>query len=215
MRKKNLLENIKINYIYNKDNKDFIAYYENTRREFCNIIEESIDEHVLQIFLEKHPLLFLKVSPLSLFLLSRKRCALYSKIRLGDFETDFAFVHADSGGAHWVFIEIERADVKLFNKKGDMSSNLNHAFRQVTNWQSWIKDNKAYAQSFLGKLQRSSGINKETMFCADPSFIIIIGRRSTVSSDDNRLRVEMCNNYSRLTIMTYDRLLEPFSFFHL
>lgn len=163
--------------------------------------------------MEKHPLLLFNTELRFFFPFATRRCALFSKIKLGEcFETDFAFVHADSTGACWLFIELERADVKLFNKNGDMSSHLSHAFRQITDWKSWIKDHKAYAESRLGKLQKSAGIYKDVEFCVDPEFIIIIGRRSTLTEDCNRRRIEICNSDRRLKIMTYDRLIEPHNF---
>ncbi|MDN3515420.1 MAG: DUF4263 domain-containing protein [Candidatus Brocadia sp.] len=210
--KKNLLENIKP-YIYNKDNSGFFNQYETARKGFGNILNKPNSENVLQKYLEKHPILFLNAGLKGFFPFASRRCAFFSKIQLGEcFETDFAFVHADSTGACWFFIEIERADVELFNKKGDMKPSLSHAIRQITDWQSWIKDNKPYAQSRLDELLKSVGIHKDTEFFVDPKFIIIIGRRPTLNKDTNRRRIEIHNQNPRLEIITYDRLTEPFSF---
>lgn len=212
LNKKNLLEDIKP-YIYNKDNSEFFTHYETARKGFDNIINKANDERVLQKYLEDYPILLLNAGLKDFLPFASRRCALFSKIQLGEcFETDFAFVHADSGGAWWFFIELERADVNLFNKNGDMSSHLSHAFRQITDWQSWIKDHKAYAQSCFGKLQRSAGIYHNVKFCTEPKFIIIIGRRSMLNEDTNRRRIEIHNQNPRLEIITYDRLIEPFCF---
>lgn len=212
LNKKNLLENIKPFITYNKDNNKFLTYYETARNDFDKIINKSADEHILQEYLEKHPILFTNVGLIGLFPYISRRSALFSKIKFGEcFETDFAYVHADSSGACWYFIELERADKKMFKKNGDMSSHFNHAYRQILDWQSWIKDNRAYAQSRLGELQKSVHIYKEAMFCVEPIFIIIIGRRWMLNKDTNRRRIEIQNNNPRLKLITYDRLIESFN----
>lgn len=204
MNKKNLLEKLDIPL------SKFNDYYENTRQEFQRIVDANVIEESLQKYLEENPLLLLNAGLGSAFPFARKRCALFSKLKFAErYVIDFSFVHADSSGANWIFIELERSDMKLFNKKGDMSKHLNHAYRQIMDWQAWIKDNRAYAQDILGKLQTSCGITKETVFSIDPNFVIIIGRRQVLNDDTIRRRNEFCNNNSRLKIITYDRLLDP------
>ncbi|MFQ5715299.1 MAG: Shedu anti-phage system protein SduA domain-containing protein [Candidatus Scalinduaceae bacterium] len=211
--KKNLLENTKINYVYNKNKKGFFTYYERSIKKFDKIIKESNGERIIQKYLEKNPILLLNAGLKGFFPFASRRCALFSKVELGEcFEPDLSFVHADSTGACWTFIELKTANVKLFNKNGDMSRYLNRAHKQIIQWQSWIKDNKAYAQARLGELQKSARIYKDAEFCMEPRFVIIIGRRSTLNKDNNRLRIEMCNSNPRLEIVTYDRLIEPFRF---
>jgi len=211
LHKENLLEDIKP-YIQNKDNSEIFNQYETARKRFETILNKPNKEYIIQKYLEKHPILLLNAGIKGFFPFASRRCALFSKIQLGEcFETDFAFVHTDSCGASWFFIELERTDVNLFNKSGDMSSHLSHALRQITDWQSWIKDNKSYAQSRLGELQKSVGIHKDTEFFVDPKFIIIIGRRSMLNKDTNRRRIEIQNHNPRLEIVTYDRLIGPFN----
>jgi hypothetical protein len=210
MDKRNLLENIKPYIkVYGK-NAAFNNYYEVSRKDFLKIIDKSTTEEPLQEYLEKHPLLLLNAGLRLFFPFGLRRCALFRNSRFAErYIVDFSFVHVDSTGANWVFIELERSDVNLFNKKGDMSRHLNHAFRQITDWQAWIKDNKAYAEDILGRLQNSAGIKEETNFSTDPNFVIIIGRRKMLNEETVRRRNELCNNHPRLRIMTYDRLLEP------
>lgn len=209
MNKKNLLENFNWRIYANDKNIAFNEYYETLRNEFKNIVDSTDKEELLQSYLEENPLLLLNAGLRFAFPFARRRSALFSKLQLAErYIVDFSFVHADSTGANWIFIELERSDVKLFNQKGDMSRHLNHAYRQIMDWQAWIKDNKAYAQDILGKLQASYGITKETNFSSDPNFVIIIGRRQMLDNDTIRRRNELCNNNGRLKIITYDRLLE-------
>lgn len=208
--KKNLLENINIYIKAHDKNTEFNNYYETSRKEFQKIVDSGAKEESLHEYLEENPLLLLNAGIRFAFPFARKRCALFSKLPFAErYVIDLSFVHADSTGTNWVFIELEKSDVKLFNKKGDMSQYLNHAYRQVMDWQAWIKDNKAYAQDILGRLQVSAGITKETNFSTDPYFVIIIGRRQMLTDGDKRRRNELCNSNPRLKILTYDRLLEP------
>ena len=139
------------------------------------------------------------------------RCVLFSKIRLGEMYCDFAYSQADSDGAYWVFIEIERADAQLFTRAGDPTRTLSHALRQTLEWQSWLRDHADFARHQLRRLQRRRGLcTASERFWRAPQFMIVIGRRGQLNERTNRLRVELCNACPRLQIITYDRLIDPF-----
>jgi len=214
MNRPNLLENITHIKIHGK-NTTFNNYFRTAQEEFKKIVDTSVTEKPLQEFLEKHPLLLLNAGLKFFYPFGTRRCALFKKSRFAErYIVDFSFVHVDSTGANWFFIELERSDVDLFNKKGDPSKHLNHALRQILDWQAWIKDNRPYAQNILDRLQMSADIKKETNFSTDPNFVIIIGRRKMLNEETARRRNELCNSHPRLKIITYDRLLEPIDFFN-
>jgi hypothetical protein len=131
MNKKNLLENINYSKFHGTDNA-FNNYYRTAQEEFQEIVDTSVTEQPLQEFLEKHPLLLLNAGLKFFYPFGTRRCALFKKSRFAErYIVDFSFVHVDSTGANWFFIELEKSDVDLFNKKGDPSKHLNHALRQT------------------------------------------------------------------------------------
>jgi hypothetical protein len=60
----------------------------------------------------------------------------------------------------------------------------------------------------------SVDIKKEINFSTDPNFVIIIGRVKMLNEETVRRRNELCNSHPRLSIITYDRLLEPITLFN-
>lgn len=141
------------------------------------------NENAVQRCLTANPLLFgpeyLRVIP---------------KHRLGaEFEMDYA-LEKHSGLVD--LVEIESSSLPLFNKKGDPSSHLVHAEQQVIDWLNWIESNNPYARRGL------PGI-------ANPMGFVVIGRSESLSEADiERLRRRNAVFQPRLTILTYDHLLE-------
>jgi len=121
---------------------------------------------------------------------------IYSKVCLGaTYETDFVTYYDKTSGRYWVLIEIEPPNMPLFTKSGDPSRYLTHAIRQVTDWQSWIANNLAYARTFLTDI-------------LDPIGVVVIGRRDSLTEGNKRQLRQILRNNRQIEIMTYDRLIE-------
>jgi len=111
-----------------------------------------------------------------------------------EYETDFAAYFDKTTGRYWTLIELERADVPLFTKKGDPSRHLIHGLRQIHDWQRWVSDNRAYAQKYLTDIE-------------DPIGVLVIGRREQVTEEEAKRLRQMLRDTPKMEIMTYDRLL--------
>ena len=96
----------------------------------------------------------------------------------------------------YIVVEIERSTHKLFTKKGILTASLNTAIGQVRDFQAWLSDNIAYAQTKLPKIQRPDGL-------------VIIGRRKDLAPEmERRLDEENFSRRGHIRIVTYDDLLE-------
>ncbi len=79
-----------------------------------------------------------------------------SKHELGDdFITDFVVRRVDGT---YILVEIEKSTDRLFTAKGRIHSELNDAIGQVRDFQAWIADNRAYAESKLPGIRRPEGL---------------------------------------------------------
>ncbi len=67
---------------------------------------------------------------------------------------DFAWLNDNSDGPEWVLIEIEKPKMRLFNKNGDPSAELNHAIEQVKSWDRYFKDNHGEKKRIFGAVSR-------------------------------------------------------------
>jgi hypothetical protein len=92
-------------------------------------------------------------------------------------------------------VEIENPRHKLFNKNGDFSSAVNHALRQVEDWQEWIEDNLSVVQ-------------KKFPDISSPLGFVVIGRSKNLSKAElRRLARRNINTRGRMKIITYDELI--------
>jgi hypothetical protein len=107
--------------------------------------------------------------------------------RLGsEFVPDFLIGDKNSAGYRWVAVELESPAAKMFNKNGDPSAALNHASRQILNWQHWLKKNLSYATNSI--VENGLGLPD---IDSDVEGLIIIGRRSSIPSDAKLLRRQL------------------------
>ncbi len=118
---------------------------------------------------------------------------LRTKHELGDdFITDFVVRRTND---EYVVVEIENSTDLLFKQDGSFSSSLMAAVAQVRDFQAWISDNIAYAQSKLPGIRHPDGL-------------VVIGRRSELDSImEKRLSEENFSRRGHTRIVTYDDLL--------
>jgi len=141
------------------------------------------NEHDLQRCLTKYPILFglnyRKVLP---------------KHKLGsDLETDYALELTD--GSIDV-MEIEASTHPIYKKNGDPTIALVHAEQQVLDWLAWLDKHSPYAREKLPGLRRACGI-------------VVIGTRAKLNENEKeRLRWRNMMYAGRLTVLTYDDLLD-------
>jgi len=113
-----------------------------------------------------------------------------------EFQADFVLEFPER---RYVMVEIENPNRRLYTGRGQPTADLAHARQQVEDWQQWVEENNAYAQNRLPG-------------CVSPEGLVIIGRRGSLTpADRSRLTRSNINTRGRLTIRTYDDLLESAS----
>lgn len=128
-----------------------------------------------------------------------------------DYSSDFVIITGQSY-SYWIYlVELEPATEKLFTKNGDYARRLNHAIKQVDEWEDWINRNESYFKSSLLKAIKKIDSSFEETFDHTRRFIvsknIIIGRRYMLTPDDNKRRA-IERREKGIDIVTYDRLVE-------
>lgn len=136
---------------------------------------------------------FIKETP---FLLHPNPAQVLSEVSIGlgtEFRLDFLVRQADGT---YVLVEIENPKHKLFTSRGDFSAPVNHAQRQVEDWQQWIEENMLLVQQHYPDMLAPMGM-------------VVIGRSRDLSKEEKvRLARRNSNLRGRLSIMTYDDLIE-------
>jgi len=130
------------------------------------------------------------------FLLHPNPNEIFSEVSIGlgtEYRIDFVIREADGT---YVLVEIENPRHNLFNKSGDFTAAVSHAQRQVEDWQEWIEDNL-------------SSMQKRFPDIVSPRGLVVIGRSINLSAEEKkRLARRNLNTRGRLSIYTYDQLLE-------
>lgn len=120
---------------------------------------------------------------------------IWSEVPIGlgtEFRMDFMIREPDG---EFLLTEIENPRHRLFTKEGDFAVAVNHAQRQVEDWQDWVEDN-------ISTMQKTyPGI-------ISPRGLVIIGRSRGLSDvEERKLRRRNINLRGRLKIITYDELI--------
>jgi hypothetical protein len=135
---------------------------------------------------------FLKVHP---ELICPTYDAPWSKVRFGKHVSDFVFREPCND---YLLVEIEAPHRKLFRNDGHPRQAFTHAVSQINDWLSYLHDNKQKVEQELGLI----GIS------ATPRTMVVIGRSAALTEDNRRMLAVMQGQQPRLTIMTYDDLID-------
>lgn len=175
------------------------------------MLDELLDnskEEILQQYLEQHKKILIAAFGQPEWVYN----FVLPKFKFGsDYISDFV-VFTGQSYSYWIkLIELEPSTSQVFTKQGDYAQRLNHAIKQVDEWSDWIKRNKPYFRDCLQKaLQKEYPSFSETLDYTRRFIVsskIVIGRRATLSVDDNKRRAQEYEK-SNLDIITYDRLVD-------
>ena len=175
------------------------------------MLDELLDnskEEILQQYLEQHNKILIAAFGQPEWVYN----FVLPKFKFGsDYISDFV-VFTGQSYSYWIkLIELEPSTSQVFTKQGDYAQRLNHAIKQVDEWSDWIKRNEPYFRDCLQKaLQKEYPSFSETLDYTRRFIVsskIVIGRRATLSVDDNKRRAQEYEK-SNLDIITYDRLVD-------
>lgn len=150
-------------------------------KEFEALVSAALPEADYQAFLEENPVF---LDPLAAEVLNRQRLGL-------ELVTDFVIRRHDS---HYVVVEIEKPQDRIFTASTDFTAAFTHASGQVLDFQGWVAENVAYAQ------KRMPGIDR-------PKGLLIMGRRADMSPEaEIKLRRWLVNS-KHIDVLTFDDLV--------
>jgi len=130
------------------------------------------------------------------FLLYPNAKRIISEVEIGIgkvYQADFLI---ENSQGEYILVEIENPKHKLFTKNNDFTKAVNHAIKQVEDWQEWIEDNLPSMQKVF------QGISS-------PQAIVVIGRSIELTDKQrNSIRRRNINYRGRIKLITYDDLIE-------
>lgn len=108
-----------------------------------------------------------------------------------DYRCDFCWLNDNSDGPEWVLVEVEKPNMRLFNKSGDPSAELNHALEQVKSWERYFERYPAEKARIFGAVSRFR-------------FVLIAGRRDDWQESDAAFWRAHHNKTSNIEIHSTD-----------
>lgn len=165
---------------------DTIGMLKQIADDFENLLNEGTREEELQVFLKNK----------SFILHPSAECI--PKKKLGeDFITDFVLVATTTQGPTYVLVEIERASHPILTKDLTLSGAVNHALKQIRDWDVWLEKNKAYIQNKLPGFET-------------PTYLVVIGRGHLLSDDEKAYLRSYNRDWKNTSLLTYDDVLSRF-----
>jgi len=152
-------------------------------RQLLKLIEANTKEEELQDFLESHPIFFHVFMPKRLF---------FKPPILTKYFADFAVLNSRD---ELLLVEIEKPQLRLVKKDGDISAPLGHAFHQVRTWAQVLNDHRVAALDAIGlKFDEVAKVKG----------VVVAGRKP---SDEKKLRLLRAVSTAEIELFTYDDLL--------
>ncbi|HUY91263.1 MAG TPA: Shedu anti-phage system protein SduA domain-containing protein [Pirellulales bacterium] len=183
-------------------------------------LDSAKGERAIADFLKRHYFLVARS-----FNRGNNFCHCFAEFELGDeYRADFLVLAADSGCWYASFIELESHRAKLYLKDGTPSRTLRTAQRQIEDWKNWCHENETILRKKLSRYLRqlkapsycsNVGIHRraeteilDQRVCIDFGFHIVIGRRATLSADEQERRAKAAHLWGGPEIATYDRFVD-------
>ncbi len=180
--------------------QEFFVWWDNIAQKDVDSLKHCLDtadqEYQLQHHLQEHPLMLIQ------HLGGGHGRWVIPKQRLGaEHVTDFIIGECDSSGFSWTAVELESPKPAMFNSRGDPSSTLNHAMRQILDWRAWLQKNQNYA----ARPRTEDGLGLTDIDPRIPG-LILIGREHDLKPQTKQLRRQLSGDLN-ITIHTYDWLM--------
>jgi DNA-binding transcriptional ArsR family regulator len=149
--------------------------------ELEKILVKELREEDYQKFLSNHPVL---LDPLASIVISKQKLGI-------ERTTDFVIRRLDN---EYILVEIEKPQNHIFTERGDFSAEFSHAFGQVIDFQEWVDTHAEYARHLMPEI-------------SSPRGLLIIGRRKSMSTEDEAKLKRFCINSRSIDVLTYDDLV--------
>jgi len=178
---------VNIKFIESKlyDDKNVFEGYEKIMDEYAMLLEKKAEEYEFQLFFERNPN-FINAKVVESF---------PKKSFGGELIPDFVIKQNDK---KYMIVEIEKPNVKLFNKEGAPSHELVHAQQQIRDYMSWAIEEKEYLRK-----RGCKGISVNNVIG-----LLLIGDSSGFTQVEHtnleRINAEVITKYQ---IKTFDMLL--------
>lgn len=121
----------------------------------------------------------------------------------GEYVCDFLLPEMASAGTTWILVELEPVNAQLMTASGHLAERVRVGAQQIRDWRDWLENNRDMAVRPRSK----NGLGFSDIDSIEGW--LIVGRRHQVSARFNQLRNQILDD-SRITVMTYDRILERF-----
>jgi hypothetical protein len=172
--------------------------------EYDSILENCKDENDVQRYLEENSNLL----PVNNWLLGHQvHCSLLiSKFKFGnEYISDFVYLTKCSDEWYVVFVEIENPKKKIFTNDNHFTSEFNHAYEQVQDWERYLNDsnNKINILNSLKHIRHSMIMRDNNVSF---KYLLIYGRKDDRDKTKERMDKFLQKKTSNIKVCTFDSI---------
>ncbi|WP_159523877.1 Shedu anti-phage system protein SduA domain-containing protein [Sunxiuqinia indica] len=128
------------------------------------------------------------------------------------YKADYLLVGRNSGGYHFVFIELENPYGQITQKDGELGTTFRKGIKQVNDWDSWIESNFSSLRLSFEKFKSPRKELSKEFLLLDKSrlnYVVIAGRRSDFNDKTYEIKRKYLKN-NNIHIMHYDNLIDAY-----
>ncbi len=181
--------------------------------DFVNLINtERVSERDILNFINGHRTYFIVASLLKVYYnFGHHDAYLFPEFPLGtSYKIDYLLVGRNSGGFHFVFVELESPQGGATLMNGELGAKFRKGMSQITDWEAWVEGNFSTLTEVFKTYRRDGALLPDEFFTFDKTrihFIVIAGRRKDFNEKTYRIRRKRHRENAEL-ILHYDNLID-------
>ncbi|MCC2392181.1 DUF4263 domain-containing protein [Bacillus cereus group sp. Bc002] len=174
--------------------------------------EIKTNERALLNFFKEHKAYFIISSLMINYDFGHHDAFIFPEFQLGNsHQVDFLLVGKNSGGYHFIFVELEDPYTRITLKNGELGNAFNKGINQITDWKGWLEqDFQSLSTAFMKcKNPQTSSLPTE-FFKYDSTrmeYVVVAGRREHFSEKTYRLR-RLYLHQNNIALLHYDNLYD-------
>lgn len=172
--------------------------------EYDSVLDNCKDENEVQNYFERNSNLL----PVNNWLLGHQvHCALViSKFKIGnEYISDFVYLTKCSDEWYVVFVEIENPRKKIFTKDDHFTTDFNHAYEQVQDWERYLKDssNREHILRALKSIRHPQIMRDNNVSF---KYLLIYGRKEERNKSIERIDKFSQKKTNHIRVCTFDSI---------
>jgi hypothetical protein len=180
---------------------------------FIKLINSNISERDVLNFINDNKFYNIIGSIFQWFLFGHHKAFLFKEFEFpSTYKADYLLIGRNSGGYHFVFVELENPYGQITLKDGELGTTFRKGIKQVNDWDSWIESNFSSLRLIFDKYKSPRRELSKEFYSLDKSrlnYVVIAGRRKDFNDKTYEIKRKFKKN-NNINLMHYDNLIDAY-----